>query len=299
MNSHEKYYEINLMDVLKILIKHKKLIIFTTFFGIIISLISALNVTKLYVSEAKLMPATSEYSNSSNMASELGGALSLFGGGYSNVSQDKTKEAVAFINSRTFFRILYENENFVKDLFTSKQFNKQTNELIYDNEKYDVSESQFIDKISFEQAFYDFHNGIFLISENLETGIYTLKIKHISPYAAAYWLERIIIGINDFIKIRSVDETEKKIKFYESKIIDTNIASLRALFSNNLARELQTIAYSEATDEFAFNVIDFPYVPERPSEPSRTIIVILGTILSFLMSCMISIIYHFIFGKQS
>jgi len=292
------YYEVNLLDIFSILNTHKFLIIFFTLIGVIYSIFYALNIDKIYISEAKLLTSSSGLQSNRNNQGDMSGVLSIFGGG-STASLSKGQEAEAFIRSRTFFKILYQNDEFLGDLFAIDSYNISTKNITYDQLIYNSKDNIWKEKISFEEAYYHFHNGIFSIDKNLQSGIYNLKFKSISPHIASKWLNEIIEEINEFIKLREVKHSEKKITFYESKISEEQMLSLRSLLLNNLQSELQVIAYSKATDEFAFSVIDYPNLPERPSEPSRSIIVMLGSIISFLIVIFSSVLYHFFYFNRN
>jgi LPS O-antigen subunit length determinant protein (WzzB/FepE family) len=293
-----RYYEVNLLDIFSILNTYKYLILFSTIAGILISIYSALIVNKIYVSEAKLT-ASSGFQSAQNNQPELGGLLSVISAGSSAGTKNKTSEAVAFLRSRTFFKILYQNDDFLGDLFAANLYNSSTNEISYDQTIYNSNDRTWKEKITFEDAYLAFHQGIFSIKQDTKTGIYKLELRSISPYIASKWLNLIIESINDFIKLREVNQSEKKIAFYELKIAEQQILSLRNLFLSNLQYELQLIAYSKATDEFAFSIIDYPHLPERPSEPSRTIIVMLGSIISLLISILFSIAYHYLYANKN
>jgi LPS O-antigen subunit length determinant protein (WzzB/FepE family) len=296
--NNKSYYEINLLDLYSIIFSYKLIILFITTLGAIFSIFYALNISKIYVSEAKLMPANIEFIGDSRRSTDsLGGVLSVFSPG-SNIANNDAKQAVAFIRSRTFFKLLYDNDQFIKDFFASSSFDKNTNSILYDSNKLDSKGLELVDKISFEEAYYYFHNSFFSINENLESGLYKIQLEHISPTAAAYWLRQIIDSINLFIKNREIEKTKKKIKFYEEQLQINDVASVRNIFLNSLQKELQVIAFSASTNEFAFSVIDYPFIPEKPSKPSRTIIVILGTILSFLTITLIVILYNFLINTK-
>ena len=56
--------------------------------------------------------------------------------------------------------------------------------------------------------------------------------------------------------------------------------------------EMKKLMMIEASDNYVFKVLDSPIVPERKFEPRRLVIVILGMILGFLLSIIISLTQH-------
>jgi len=73
--------EINLLDLLIVLAKHKKLIIGITFGAALIAAIASLLMTPIYKAEQKILPPQQESSGmASQLLSQSGGAASFIGG---------------------------------------------------------------------------------------------------------------------------------------------------------------------------------------------------------------------------
>ena len=53
------------------------------------------------------------------------------------------------------------------------------------------------------------------------------------------------------------------------------------MISKLAEKQIQTITLSKVTNEFAFQVIDSPYLPEKKFKPYRTWVVVLITIIWF------------------
>ena len=49
----------------------------------------------------------------------------------------------------------------------------------------------------------------------------------------------------------------------------------------------------EANDNYIFKVLDSPIVPEVKSEPKRSLIVILGTMLGMMLSVLGVLVFHY------
>ena len=86
---------------------------------------------------------------------------------------------------------------------------------------------------------------------------------------------------------------EYKLDYYLATSNSNSDINIKNHLNARINRELISLALSNTNDEYAFRVIDPPHLPERASDPSRTIIVLLGTFLGFIFSCLLALIFNF------
>ena len=68
---------------------------------------------------------------------------------------------------------------------------------------------------------------------------------------------------------------------------------------NNLIEgQLKTVALANIKDDYLVTIIDPPFIPEVKSEPSRALICVLITLIGFVFSICISLLFHY-FSKNS
>ena len=65
------------------------------------------------------------------------------------------------------------------------------------------------------------------------------------------------------------------------------------MISKLAEKQIQTITLSKVTNEFAFQVIDSPYLPEK-FKPYRTWVVVLITIIGFIISSFLVLITYYL-----
>ena len=93
-----KTKEIDILDILLILAKHKKFIIFTTLIVSIIAVIYSLLATQYWISTATILPSSDKQDSFSISSSFLGGfASSMLGG-----EQSDAYALIGIMQSRTF-----------------------------------------------------------------------------------------------------------------------------------------------------------------------------------------------------
>ena len=101
--------EIDLKDLLRVLWIQKKIIIFITALGALISVIVALSLPNIYLSESTLLPTSQEDSLSSKLGS-LSTLSNIAGVALPKDSASKSDEAIERIKSFDFF-----SKNFCND----------------------------------------------------------------------------------------------------------------------------------------------------------------------------------------
>ena len=74
------------------------------------------------------------------------------------------------------------------------------------------------------------------------------------------------------------------LNYLREEIVNEKINSLKEALIQLTESQLNTKMVTNIKDDYAVTIIDKPYIPEKKSKPQRSIICIIGTILSFLIS---------------
>lgn len=266
----------NLIDIkviAKALWKRKFFMLSIIFLFSISTLVYALSLPNIYTSSSLLAPSQQNKPGLGDLRryNALAGLTGV------NLPQDysnKTAEAIAKIQSYSFFSEVFLPGIDKKDLVDVDKWDKNKNIIIYKKNNKDYS----------SQKAYKIYKKILSISEDEITGFITIKITHKSPYIARDWLAKIIYEINLISKLQEKDEAVKSIKFLEARIGDTQYTEIKNVLSELLQNETQSLMLTEANDAFVFKTIDSPYAPENKSAPSRALICILGFIFGSIVS---------------
>ncbi len=283
----KEYFEVKIIDIFAVLKEAWKLILLITFLGFLYSLYAAMSATKIYYSSSVLTAAeVSSFSSASqNSVNSSSSIIQLLSNAPS--SSNKTEVVIKYLSSRDFFRILYNDDIFLKELMYSKSYDLGSNKLNF----FDFDPES---RPSFEKS-YEAYLGNVIVSNNSKTGFTEILTKHMSPYVAQSWNQTVIDQINSYQKDKEISEAEKSLEFYRTKLQNSpNIQSLKSVYAAGMTNDLQVLSMASKTDEFAFTVIDSPYFPERASEPSRRLILMLGTIISVIVSFVITLLLYYL-----
>ena len=285
---------ININSIFQLIFDNFKLLFCTTLIILVLALIYVINQPNIYTAEAILVPSKYSNSQSSGGGSEFGAIIGEFtgGGGASSRPVSPTVMLLKIFETKDFFEKYYNDDEFLKNLAAPVKYNKDSQTIKYDDEKIDKDgEWKSGEKPLFEAAFQSYLST-FNVDHNRLDNFIKISVDHISPIIAKEWLEMIINDANLILKDTETSNAIASSAFFQSKIENANSVELKALLSNRLVEEYETILLAEITDEFAIRYIDYPRVPDRKSKPSRfmmlLIIMILASILQMIILLMLN-----------
>ncbi len=292
--------EIDLIQLIKVLMSGKWIILSITTIASILVVIYSLSLPNIYKSEALLSPVTSQ-KGLAGAVQNFSGLASLAGINLPSEGTDSNAgKALEKVSSLSFFQEQILPNIFVPDLLAVESWSRGENLINYDNEIYDsVTGSRTRDvepyqspEPSVQESFRAFgeHIGI---SKDLKTGFIKLSVKHQSPFVAQAWAELIILKINAFYKDKDKEEAEASVRYLNTQIAQTSYAEIREVISQLLQQQTQKLTLIEANDYYVFEYIDPPAVMERKAEPMRAMICIIGAILGGLLGCIIVLFRHY------
>ncbi|MCW8877871.1 MAG: Wzz/FepE/Etk N-terminal domain-containing protein [Kangiellaceae bacterium] len=291
--------EIDLGEVLGSIWKDKWLILIISAIFAISSVLYALSIPNEFRSSAILAPASqSNTGNLSGLASQFGGLASLagisLGGGASN---DKSVIAMELIKTWGFL------ENFVKDnsievqVYAVKGWNKSKNELILDEEIYDVVNSRWIREFdsskgeSPEPNSWELYKKLrdrISVGKDKKTGLISISVEYYSPHIAKMWVDKIVKAINLHIKMQDKEDASKSIEFLQHQISKTNVTEMKAVFYELIEEQTKILMLAEISEEYVLKTVSPAKVAVEKSKPMRAMICILGTFIGGVLGIMLS-----------
>ncbi|MFZ3508398.1 Wzz/FepE/Etk N-terminal domain-containing protein [Vibrio harveyi] len=284
--------EIDLRELFKALWKGKWIIIATTFIFAIGSLLYALSLPNIYKADALL--ASAESSNGgglSKMAGQLGGLAALAGVNLGGSESSQTELAVQVMKSRQFIEVFIKKHNLLVPLMAAKGWDLANNKLILDDEVYNSGTSVWLRKPdglrgakpTAQEAFEVFRKEVLNISQDKDSGLYTVSVKHYSPYVAQQWVNWLIKDINKVMRERTIAETSQNLTYLNTQLEKTSVTDMQSTFYKLIEEQTKSLMLAEVQEEFIFKVVDPAVVPELKDGPKRTLICLLGLILGLIV----------------
>ena len=284
--------EIDLKDLLKVLWIQKKIIIFISSLGALISVIVSLSLSNIYLSESTLLPTSQEDSLASKLGS-LSSLSSIAGVALPKESVSKSDEAIERIKSFDFFSKNFLPNIKLENITAVKKWLPDTNSLVYDKKIYDSEKKKWIDGMPSQQQAYKNYQEILGINAPLKTPFVRISIQHESPVIAQRWVEIIIKQINETMRTNDADQAKKSILYLNKIASSTNVQSIKDAISSLLESQMQTLMLTSSNEMYVFKIIDAPIIPEKKFKPSRAIICILGTLISVFIGLFIAFVQHY------
>ena len=288
--------EIDLQKLFLIVWDKKILIAAITSFAAIISVIYALSLPNLYISQSLLAPTGEEDSLSSNLGS-YSGLASLTGIDLQSGGSSKSKEAITRIKSYDFFSKYFLLNIKLENLLALDEWVQQENTLIYNKELYDSNSNKWVRKVTHPQSIipsdqeaFKKYKAILGLSIDKDTGFVSLSIEHKSPIIAKKWVNIIIKNINESMRELDKQKALNAINFLNESTNSTSVQSIKEVIAKLQESQMQTYMLASSNEEYIFKILDSPLVPEKKSGPNRASICIIGTLLGAIFSLFIVLI---------
>ncbi|HBC3436991.1 Wzz/FepE/Etk N-terminal domain-containing protein [Vibrio parahaemolyticus] len=284
--------EIDLRELFKALWKGKWIIIATTLIFAIGSVLYALSLPNIYKADALLAPAESSNGGGlSKMAGQLGGLATLAGVNLGNADSSQADLAVQVMKSRKFIDSFIKTHDLLIPLMAVKSWDLENDKLVIDPEIYNLDLKKWQRKPkglrgaepSSQEVFEFFIKEVFSINQDKDSGLYTIAIKHYSPYVAKSWVNWLIEDINKVMRERAISETSQNLFYLNEQLDKTSIADMQNTFYKLIEEQTKSLMLAEAQDEFVFKVIDPAIVPDKKDNPNRLLIIIIGSILGLML----------------
>lgn len=298
--------EIDLRELFKALWKGKWIIIATTFIFAIGSVLYALSLPNIYKADALLAPAESSNGGGlSKMAGQLGGLAALAGVNLGGSESSQTELAVQVMKSRQFIEVFIKKHNLLVPLMAAKGWDLANNKLIVDEELYNPSTGEWLRKPSglrgatptAQEAFDVFRREILNISQDKDSGLYTISVKHYSPYVAQQWVNWLIEDINKVMRERTIAETSQNLTYLNTQLQKTSVADMQSTFYKLIEEQTKSLMLAEVQEEFVFKVVDPAIAPELKDSPSRAVICIVGIFFGAALS-IVGVLLLFLFRED-
>ncbi|EHI5143313.1 LPS O-antigen length regulator [Vibrio alginolyticus] len=298
--------EIDLRELFKALWKGKLTIIATTFAFAVGSVLYALSLPNIYKADALLAPAESSGGGGlSKMAGQLGGLAALAGVNLGASESSQTDLAVQVMKSRQFIEAFIDKHDLLVPLMAAKDWDLANNKLILDEELYNPNSREWLREPNglrgstptAQEAFEVFNKEVLSISQDKESGLYTVSVKYYSPYIAQQWVNWLIEDINKVMRERTIAETSQNLAYLNTQLQKTAVADMQSTFYKLIEEQTKSLMLAEVQEEFVFKIVDPAVVPEQKDGPKRAMICVLGTFLGGMLSVAI-VLVCFAFRKE-
>lgn len=290
--------EIDLLELIRVFINGKWIIIASTVLFSISSILYSLSIPNIYESRALLAPINQSANQTIGSYRQLAGLAGV------NLStpegSNNSTKALKKLSSLSFFENNILPKIFLPNLMALENWNNETNTISYNLDKYDMQSKTWVGYPSLngsnspspQESFLVF-NSLLQISEDSKSGFISLSMTHESPIIAKAWVDIIINEINDFYRLKDKSEAQRAVNYLNGQLSSSQLSEIKKILTDLLKKELQKLTLIEANKDYVFEYIDPPAVMEQKSGPTRSIICILGAFIGFLIGVFVVLIKRY------
>lgn len=268
--------EIDLLELWRTLLKHKRLIIKNSFIAAAVVAVISLLMPNIYRAEVLLAPVQTGDAKAGGLASALGNlgglasmaGISLGGGG-------STEENLAVLQSKEFLWRFVQDEKLMDVLFEPGFISR-----LLGTEppgQWDVYRLLIDDKT-------------LEVTTDKNTGMITVAIQWTDPALAANWANTLVIKLNRYLAQQAIDRSTENLKYLNEELMRTQIEDMRKTLYDLIAAEQQKAMLANTQKDFAFKVIDPAVEPDKKAKPKRSLMVI----LAFMLAMFATMVYVFV-----
>ena len=275
---------LTLSHILFILRANRKFISLITLLACILTIVYSLNVKKLYESSAILLPVSnnSTPTATNSLLNSLGSQIPFDVLG-NNSTVSIIELAILKSRSRDFLRDLLKEEYVARNLIAESNL--------------EISLEDINNSFYFERLF-TFYRNSFKASKNRLDNYYIVQYISTDPSMSKDMLEIILSKLDKYIKEDEKQKSESKLLFFNSSITSpNNTVIVTQVLSQLIEKEFIKLSSFNENQDYAFNIIDTPYLNPFRIYPKRSTMVVLAFFISILISSFFSIIYHLFFRK--
>ncbi len=271
---------------LKVIWEGRRLILIISLIFALFSAIISLQINNYYSSHALLIPEKEE----SSMSSSIGGIASLAGINLGDGTANKTKEAIAVLNSRKFITDFIQKHNLNMPLLAAKEWDPISQELLFDESILGQDQSWERD-VKLYEAYRKFVRDHYSISEDiLDSGLITIRVQFISPNLSKEWVELLVTEINTYFKEKDIREANKSLDFLRAEVAKPLNIDLKEVLYDLIQEQTSIMVLANGKEEYMFRTVDPAYISDLKAGPMRSIYVI----LAFLSGMMLTIFSLFL-----
>lgn len=260
--------EINLLDYLKVIQKHKKLIIFIVAIAVAVTVVTSLLRTPTYEAKAVIVPASQQ-----NAPSGMSGLAAQFG--IATPPSGNVTEIVNLLNSNILCEKVISKYNLLSLFFKKDELKDKT-----DNKKI--------------WAGLNYLKGALKINFKQKDNIIEISMQFKDPKMAAEIVNYTISELTDYMSSEAKRVAETNKKYLELQIDKTADPFIKTKIYSLIAHQIEQSMMAEVKENFAFKVLDPPRVPDKRIKPERRKMVMISFVTSLFVGIFAAFLMEYI-----
>lgn len=262
--------EIDLIDLIRTLLKSWKVIFATIIVSLGASIYYSQTTVEVYRAEVLLASAENDAGSGISPAiNNLGGLAAL--AGISVRVDSNIEKVIATLKTRDFLMKFITRKNLLPVIF--KDF-------------WDSSSNRWREGPNGKNFIES--DGVSVLQEAIsceteESGLITLSVSWGDPEICAEWANALVKQLNEQLREKAIADSQKRIGYLEKELAKTSLQDMRLILYNLLESEKQKAMLANVNEDFALEVIDPAGSPQIPEKPKRQLIIALGGVCGIFL----------------
>jgi len=265
---------IDLLALWRVLIQYKSVLLGVFLIGMLLATGYAFLSTPVYRAELVMAPVSDEEgSKLSSLAGQFGGLASLAGVNLGGSGNDVDR-VLATLQSRAFL-VLFLKQVSQQDDLAAEFTQGITGEAPSMLDIYKVFSEDVLD-----------------IRKDNKTGLVTLGVEWRDPVLAARWANALVARLNEHQRQTAIQEAQQSIDYLNQQLNNTSVVDMQQAIYRLIESQTKVIMLANVKKEYVMQVIDPALAPEKPVRPQRSLILVLGAVLSAMLGIFIVFLLH-------
>ena len=286
----ERGDELSLIELWKVLVEYKLLIIVFTALTTLGAIYYASTLPTIYKAEVLMIPASGGGGGGGGgLSNRLGGLADMAGvslGGSSAGAEGE--QALARLKTRSFLTKHIKEKNLKPILFA---------------DQWDRVEKKWIDKEPSDRDSAELLKNMIEAGSHprSKAGLASLSIEWKNPHnpnKIADIANNLVSSINSHAKDRAILEARDSISFLEKELEQTSIVNSQTILYSLIEQQMGKIMMANIRDEFVFKIIDPAVVPKHAETKPISMVVFIGLILGIFLASFLAISVNYFKGQS-
>jgi uncharacterized protein involved in exopolysaccharide biosynthesis len=272
--------EINLLDLLMVLIKHKLLIIGMVFFAGFAAVSVSLLMTNIYRSEATIGIRTQEKTHL-NPLSALGGLGNMVTEGFGFGSGGSLEKLEVVLKSRNLTNRVINKYKLMPIIFSD----------IWDDKKKKWEKEK---PPTLQDCWEEIQDRL-TVRVDIKKNTVNVGFDHEDPETAKELVDHYLKELSEVLREEVLQDATENMRFFREQLEKTTDTLLKEKIYNMLAKEIEKETFAKAQKYYGFLVLDPPIVSDRDKKlrPKRALICILSVILAFFLAVFLAFVMEY------
>jgi LPS O-antigen subunit length determinant protein (WzzB/FepE family) len=230
------------------------------------------------------------YDSKEDAIGKLGGLAAVAGIGVSEKG-GMVEQAITLATSWEFVETFFNKYELAHLIYAVEGWDAENDQLMFDSSIYNPERKEWVaDSRPSSYEIYKKFRDMLKIRKSEETGLILVSLEFYAPRLAQEWLVNFVADLNSHFKERDIKDAESKIYYLNAHIEKTGVSEMRRVLFETLSSSIEQKMLAEIRDDYVLREVVPIRAPSEKSSPSRSLIVIMATLIGGIVSMLTTVV---------